>query len=145
MANERYTAQQVIQAIHDTRGLVSYAAQRLNCDPDTVRNYARRHPTVAAALKEERERVTDIAELALFTKIQEGEAWAICFYLKTQGKDRGYVERQENLNRGDPDSPIQHRHIWDVDSGRLAEAALKLEELRSVRNGHGNGIPEASS
>ena len=36
-----------------------------------------------------------MAELSLFKAIQTGEAWAVCFYLKTQGKDRGYVERYE--------------------------------------------------
>jgi hypothetical protein len=30
--------------------------------------------------------------------MKQGEAWAICFYLKTQAKGWRYVERQENLN-----------------------------------------------
>ena len=95
MSGPKYRTDQVIEAIHATRGLVTLAAQRLNCDPDTVRNYCKRHATVAAALKEERERMTDVAELSLYNKIQEGEGWAVCFYLKTQGRDRGYVERHE--------------------------------------------------
>jgi hypothetical protein len=24
-----------------------------------------------------------------------GEAWAVCFYLKCQARDRGYIEKQE--------------------------------------------------
>lgn len=95
MAVERYTTQQMINAIRQTRGLVTVAARMLGCDPNTVRNYIRRHPTVAQALEEERERMTDLAELALFNRIQAQDAWAVCFYLKTQGKGRGYVERQE--------------------------------------------------
>ena len=90
-----YTAEQVITAIRKTRGLVTLTATVLDCTPDTVRNYAKRYATVAEALKEERERMTDIAESALYQKIKDGEGWAVCFYLKTQGKDRGYVERQE--------------------------------------------------
>lgn len=93
--NGRYNAERVIQAIHDTKGLVSLAAQRLGCDPKTVRSYVHRYPTVAAALKEERESMTDIAELSLYNKIQSGEGWAVCFYLKTQGRHRGYIERHE--------------------------------------------------
>jgi hypothetical protein len=99
----RYTAEQVSAALHKSRGMVSHAARALGCDPDTVRNYAKRHPTVAAALHEEREQTTDIAELALYRAIEAGEAWAVCFYLKTQGKERGYVERHEYTGKnGDP-------------------------------------------
>lgn len=91
--NNKYTTQQVIQAIRETKGLVSLAAKRLGCHPDTVRRYAARYPTVAAALREERAAMTDVAELALYSAIQRGEPWAVTFYLKTQGKDRGYTER----------------------------------------------------
>lgn len=106
-SRERYQPAQVIKALHDTKGMVSLTAEMLRCDPDTVRNYCKRHPTVAAALREERERVTDIAELSLFRAIQNGEAWAVCFYLKTQGRSRGYIERQELETSGPGGSPIE--------------------------------------
>lgn len=35
----------------------------------------------------------DNAESALNRAVINGEAWAVCFTLKTQAKDRGYVER----------------------------------------------------
>ena len=37
----------------------------------------------------------DAAETALKRQILEGNTTAIIFYLKTKGKNRGYVERQE--------------------------------------------------
>ena len=91
----RYTPAQVITALHGARGMVSGAARALKCDPDTVRNYVKRYPTVAAAMQEERETTTDIAELALYRAIEAGESWAVRYYLSTQGKARGYVERAE--------------------------------------------------
>lgn len=97
---EKYTAAQVIAAVHETKGMLTIAAKRLGCDPVTVYRYVREYPTVAAAVKEARESVTDMAELALYKAIQEGEGWAVCFYLKTQGKARGYVERQEIEHSG---------------------------------------------
>ena len=39
--------------------------------------------------------MVDTAELKLWHSIQNGEAWGIAFCLKTIGKDRGYIERQE--------------------------------------------------
>lgn len=92
---ERYTAQQMIDALHETKGMVSLAAKRLGCDPHTVYRYIREYPTVAHAQKLEREAMTDVAELALYKAIKDGEGWAVCFYLKTQGRDRGYIERHE--------------------------------------------------
>lgn len=95
MSNNKYTIEQVVQAIKDTKGLISFTAQRLGCVPETVRNYAKRHPTVAEALREEREALKDVGELALVAAMQRGDAWAVCFFLKTQAKDRGYIERSE--------------------------------------------------
>lgn len=42
-----------------------------------------------------RESLLDEAESQLAAAIRKGEAWAVCFYLKTQGKNRGYIERGE--------------------------------------------------
>lgn len=92
---ERYTAERVIAALVKTKGMITLAARELNCSGETIRNYAKRYPSVATALHEERERMTDVAELALYKAIQDGEGWAISLYLKTQGKGRGYVERHE--------------------------------------------------
>ena len=97
---EKYTAAQVIAAVRETKGMLTIAAKRLGCDPVTIYRYVREYPTVAAAVKEQRESVTDMAELALYKAIQEGEGWAVCFYLKTQGKGRGYIERQEIEHSG---------------------------------------------
>jgi hypothetical protein len=103
----RFTADQIIRALIRTRGMVTLAAERLACDADTIYNYAKRHPTVEAELKRQRERITDIAESKLYLAIDVGESWAIQYYLRTQGKNRGYVERQEITGKdGDPLAPL---------------------------------------
>jgi hypothetical protein len=98
---ERYTAQQVIDAVTTGKGLVTVAARHLGCHPDTIRRYRREYPTVAAAFQVQREGITDMAEAALYKAINDGQPWAVCFYLKTQGRDRGYIERHENDNTGE--------------------------------------------
>lgn len=81
MANkERYTVAQVIEALRKTRGMKGPAATLLKCHRDTVDAYSKRHPTVAAVIAEERESMTDTAELSLARAITKGEAWAVCFY-----------------------------------------------------------------
>jgi hypothetical protein len=91
----RYTAAQVAAALVSTKGLVYLAAKRLKCDVDTVYNYCKRYPSVQAARDAMRGQLVDLAEQKLWESIQSGEAWGITLCLKTLGKDRGYVERQE--------------------------------------------------
>jgi len=84
-----------IKAITEAQGLISVAARRLGCSRTAVYEAAKNHPEVQRAIDDARERTTDLAEGKLFQKINEGDNTAIIFYLKTQGKKRGYVERQE--------------------------------------------------
>jgi hypothetical protein len=96
----------VAAAVIAAEGNVSIAAERLGCDRRTVARHAKRSALVAAALAEARDRGIDTAESMLMNAIHQGEAWAICFFLKTQAKHRGYVERQELVHRGDAEAPI---------------------------------------
>jgi hypothetical protein len=95
MRTQQFRPQQVIDAIRRHHGMLTFAATALRCNRETIRNYAKRYPEIAEALREEREKTLDLAELALYNAILAGEPWAICFYLKTQGRSRGYTERRE--------------------------------------------------
>lgn len=90
-----FSAEQVIDAVPGTAGFPVAIAKRLDCSAQTIRDYAKRYPTVAEAIKNERENTTDFVENALLQAIKDGNVTAMIFYLKTQAKDRGYVERQE--------------------------------------------------
>ena len=90
-----WTAQQVIDALEAADGYVSKTASLLGCSVKTVYNYRDRFVTVAEAWQNIRERRHDFVENALHKRIKEGSDTAIIFYLKTQAKDRGYVERSE--------------------------------------------------
>ena len=89
----RYTAQQVIEALQATHGMVYLAAQQLKCNPQTVMNYCKKFPSVEQAKHDARGAILDEAELRLLAAIRRDEAWAIAFYLKTVGRSRGYGER----------------------------------------------------
>lgn len=94
MAN-RYTAEQVAQALKDANGIVRYAAQRLGCSRLTVYNYMKKYASVKQAHEDARENQIDYVEGKLLEQINSGNITAIIFYLKTQAKHRGYTERQE--------------------------------------------------
>lgn len=93
---DKYTAEQFIEAIKDSAGIVSAIAQRLGCEWHTARHYIDHHPTVRKAYDAECEKILDLTEGALFTRAtKDKEPWAIKYLLSTKGKRRGYTEKQE--------------------------------------------------
>jgi len=92
---EKYTSDKMIKAIREKHGNLSAAARLLGCSRNTIARYIELYPTVKAVADEERETLIDFAENQLFKQVQDGNITAIIFTLKTIGKSRGYVERQE--------------------------------------------------
>jgi hypothetical protein len=101
MRTPKFTPEQVTQAIIDAQGMITIAARRLGCGRKTIYEYMKRHPEIVEAREEAEERMLDFAESKLFTKISDGDMTAIIWFLKTKGKKRGYVERQEMEQTGD--------------------------------------------
>ena len=95
MAVQRYSQRQVIDALVASRGLVTYAADRLACAPNTIYAYCNRYSKVRAARDAARERQLDVAEDRLFSALDAGEPWAIQFVLTRLGRRRGYGDRLE--------------------------------------------------
>jgi len=92
---EKYTSDKMIKAIREKHGNLSAAARYLGCSRNTIARYIENYPTVKAVYDEERETLIDFAENQLFQQVKDGNITAIIFTLKTIGKHRGYVERQE--------------------------------------------------
>lgn len=92
---EMFKPADVAEALRLNHGNASAAARVLQCHPDTIRVYCAKYPEVKAARESGTEVRLDVAEAALDRAVQKGEGWAICFLLKTRGKSRGYIERQE--------------------------------------------------
>lgn len=89
------TEQEYAQAIADASGLVTVAAKRLGCSRQAIYDARDKYPSVREALIDSRERIIDLAEGKLISKVNEGCITSIIFLLKTLGKGRGYIERQE--------------------------------------------------
>lgn len=107
----KFTAEQVAEALRAAGGLVTVTADRLGCTPLTVRHYMQKCPTVRQAWEDASDRILDFGESKLIERVREGEGWAICFLLKTKGRKRGYVERQEVTGAdGGPIEVIDPRH-----------------------------------
>jgi hypothetical protein len=107
----KYTPEQIIGALEECKGMIAPAARRLGCDRNTIKRYMKEYPAVAEAKGDMHEEVNDVTELKLFDAIERGEAWAICFRLKTQAKDRGYIEKAEVSGPGG--GPVNIRLVYE--------------------------------
>ena len=108
------TAARIIAALYETKGLLNLTAQKTGIGYRTVCRYVAEYPTVKEAVREAKESMIDIAEAKLYGAITKGEPWAICFYLKTQAKSRGYVEKVEQESKIDITTlgqSIKQKHI----------------------------------
>lgn len=85
----------MIDALMKSGGLVHVAARVLGCAHTTLYARIKTSKAVAKALEEARNQNLDIAEAKLLELIRKGNVPSVIFYLKTVGKHRGYVERQE--------------------------------------------------
>jgi len=107
----KYTAEQMIDALAESMGMISPAARKLGCSRTTIRRYLAENAEIAEAIEDANEEVNDIAELKLLDAIKRGEAWAICFRLKTKAKNRGYVEKAELT--GANSAPVKIKLVYD--------------------------------
>jgi hypothetical protein len=112
VSERRYSAQQVADAIREARGFVTVAAEKLGCHRATVQRYINDYATVKEAVEDSREKRHDYVENKLMSAINDGNVTAIIFYLKTQCKDRGYVERTEHTGEAGGAIRIEYVNDW---------------------------------
>ncbi len=94
MTKGRCTPNKIKAALMECGGRVSDAAQRLGCDPHELRIRIERSPHLQKTLENIREDQVDMAESRLLERIDKGELSAITFFLKCQGRRRGWLEKQ---------------------------------------------------
>lgn len=87
----------LIEAILESGGAISVAAESAGCAVQTIYNHRDRDPDVAEAIETTRFnkncRTGDLAESKLNLLIEEGYWPAIKFALSTKFKSRGYTEK----------------------------------------------------
>lgn len=95
MQVKKVTVADIEPLIEPNKGNVAVIARKLGVSRGTILNRCNESPTLAQALTDARESMLDNAESMLYKKVLEGSTVELLFFLKTQGRNRGYVERQE--------------------------------------------------
>lgn len=122
MASERYTAEQVIEAIKGSRGIKETIRQRLGCSRNTVDNYLGRYATAQEAYDEEIEKIGDIAEsLIVDDMIRNRNVETAKWYARVKLVKRGYGTGPT----GDKDDPIHMTHTHELSDSDLERIAAR--------------------
>jgi hypothetical protein len=85
----------LIDALEKSLGVVTSACKSVGLNRSTYYDYYNSDPEFKKSVDELSNIALDFAESNLHKQIKDGNTSATIFYLKTKGKRRGYVERQE--------------------------------------------------
>jgi hypothetical protein len=116
MAYPKLNVEKVKAVLLENFGNTAVVAKHFGVSRQAVQQLIAKTPGLKDAAIEAKQTMIDHAESALHRKIFEGEAWAVCFFLKTQAKDRGYVERSE---------------LTGADGGAIEVSAFEKNVLKS--------------
>jgi hypothetical protein len=85
----------MLENLEKALGVVTVAAHNTGIHRDTHYRWMKEDEEYKAKVASLKEVTVDFAEAQLHKLIKEGNVAATIFFLKTQGKSRGYIERQE--------------------------------------------------
>lgn len=96
MTKSDITKKQMIEALEKCLGVVTSACKSVGISRETHYRYLREDEEYNKAVKDIENIALDFAESKLHEQIKDGSTVATIFYLKTKGKNRGYIERTEH-------------------------------------------------
>ena len=92
---KKITIADIEPLVTEYNGNIAAIARRLGVSRGTIHNRIDESPTLRTAIDDARETMLDNVESALYREVLNNNVTAMIFWLKTQGKRRGWVERQE--------------------------------------------------
>lgn len=123
------TPEVIIDALRDSMGNVSKAARELEIHPMTLYRAMKRVPGIAEELRRIREARVDHVENCLMDQIEAGNVTATIFFLKCQGRHRGWIDRREhqhNVNARQVNITVSPEQLEQMDSLSLANTYRAL-------------------
>lgn len=96
----------LVEALESTLGVVTSACKVAEVNRSTFYEWYKNDEEFAKQVDSIGDMAIDFAESQLHKQIREGNSTSTIFFLKTKGKKRGYVERQELDLSGTVSIPI---------------------------------------
>tara|TARA_R100001163_G_C5041204_1_gene179309 strand:+ start:421 stop:774 length:354 start_codon:yes stop_codon:yes gene_type:complete len=96
----------LINALEKHLGVVTSACKEVKCNRSTFYKYYNNDSKFRDKVDELQNVALDFVESKLFNQIHNDNPTSTIFYLKTKGKKRGYIERQEIQHSGGIESKL---------------------------------------
>lgn len=122
---EKVSYDEIIEAIKETDGIKSTICKKLDINRDDLDFFIRKYPTINKMLEWEKENAIDKAVLKLIERIENGDQKAIEFFLRSQGKERGFGEVSDVNVKG----KIQHELDWS----QATKVLQKMQEKKALK------------
>ena len=116
----------IIEALEQSLGIATSACKKVGVGRTTFYGWLNDDEEFAKQVKDIENIALDFAESQLHKQIKSGNSTSTIFYLKTKGKQRGYVEKQinENINKN-----------FDLSNLSDEEFQEQLDKANKVLNG----------
>ena len=124
----------LIKALEKSMGIVSKACEIVKLDRSTFYKYYNEDEQFKQDVDNMQDYVLDFAESKLLENIKDKKETSIIFYLKTKGRKRGYVEKQDvdiTTKGKEVNIPLTH---WVTDGGEGTEEDFD-EAFNNLNNG----------
>lgn len=120
----------------------SAAARTLHTGPETICRYIREYPELEEAVQQGISNLVDLAQNKAVELIEAGDVATTIFILKTQGKNRGFVERREVYQENQTEITVK---AMDYREGLQALKPPDAEEaeFREIEMGGHPILPES--
>jgi len=149
---DQLKAEQLIDAIKGSGGIVSTIASRVGCAWHTAKKYIEKYPTVAAAYEDECNKGLDLAESVVIQNIRIAARQAqdavepvnatdAKWYLTMKGAARGYAPTTRSEVSGVAGGPIETK----TETSFKADASDELREFINALHDAGLIAPPAGA
>ena len=104
-----------LSAYRDNLLNISRACEIAEIDRTLFYQWIEKYPDFKEKVEAVEEKFLDYAESKLKKAVAEGNMTALIFFLKTKGRNRGYVERKEVENSGSMNIILSNKFLPKVD------------------------------
>jgi hypothetical protein len=124
------------EALRKSAGLLTVASKRLGCHRDTLAAFIAESPELQAVRREIDDEIADLAENQLLRAIRNGDLKAICFFLRTKCRDRGYSERTEIVGANGGPVEVEVSDPKAILAERLDAMAERMQRRAEAETRH---------